>query len=146
MAWAYGERRRDTELTLHDLASRLIDRVLGAVAQRLDQCVVAVGCKLGADAQQRRDQRGLEHAAPMIVHAIPNPRHTGRIGTWLAVQQDRAAAWKNKPIPGEQHAALARRDRSEEHTSELQSLMRISYAVFCLNKKKTKNKTEYIPD
>src|SRR3546814_6488099 len=30
--------------------------------------------------------------------------------------------------------------RSEEHTSELQSLMRISYAVFCLNKKKEKNK------
>src|SRR3546814_5207423 len=31
----------------------------------------------------------------------------------------------------------ARRVRSEEHTSELQSLMRISYAVFCLKKKKT---------
>src|SRR3546814_13707180 len=30
------------------------------------------------------------------------------------------------------------RKRSEEHTSELQSLMRISYAVFCLKKKKTK--------
>src|SRR3546814_4880033 len=30
-------------------------------------------------------------------------------------------------------------DRSEEHTSELQSLMRISYAVFCLKKKKTQN-------
>src|SRR3546814_1215211 len=29
------------------------------------------------------------------------------------------------------------RDRSEEHTSELQSLMRISYAVFCLKKKRT---------
>src|SRR3546814_3295928 len=29
-------------------------------------------------------------------------------------------------------------DRSEEHTSELQSLMRISYAVFCLKKKKQK--------
>src|SRR3546814_6262298 len=29
-------------------------------------------------------------------------------------------------------------DRSEEHTSELQSLMRITYAVFCLKKKKTK--------
>src|SRR3546814_7867994 len=29
-------------------------------------------------------------------------------------------------------------DRSEEHTSELQSLMRTSYAVFCLTKKKTK--------
>src|SRR3546814_6995942 len=33
--------------------------------------------------------------------------------------------------------------RSEEHTSELQSLMRISYAVFCL-KKKTKQKTKQI--
>src|SRR3546814_5740524 len=35
-------------------------------------------------------------------------------------------------------AAVAAR-RSEEHTSELQSLMRISYAVFCLKKKKNKN-------
>src|SRR3546814_2596203 len=33
-------------------------------------------------------------------------------------------------------AAVAARSRSEEHTSELQSLMRISYAVFCLKKKK----------
>src|SRR3546814_4034497 len=31
-------------------------------------------------------------------------------------------------------------DRSEEHTSELQSLMRISYAVFCLKKKKKNDK------
>src|SRR3546814_6852848 len=42
---------------------------------------------------------------------------------------------------------LGRRDmpgaewRSEEHTSELQSLMRISYAVFCLKKKNKDNKT-----
>src|SRR3546814_7646904 len=35
------------------------------------------------------------------------------------------------------------RDRSEEHTSELQSLMRISYAVFCLkNKKQTETTTD----
>src|SRR3546814_4223700 len=33
------------------------------------------------------------------------------------------------------------RGRSEEHTSELQSLMRISYAVFCLKKKKNKQYT-----
>src|SRR3546814_3201894 len=33
-------------------------------------------------------------------------------------------------------APIKSRDRSEEHTSELQSLMRISYAVFCLKKKK----------
>src|SRR3546814_7066958 len=35
------------------------------------------------------------------------------------------------------HAAVSVGLRSEEHTSELQSLMRISYAVFCLKKKKT---------
>src|SRR3546814_1464416 len=44
-------------------------------------------------------------------------------------------------------AALAgpHEDRSEEHTSELQSLMRISYAVFCLKKKKQKNSTQRVP-
>src|SRR3546814_10095038 len=36
---------------------------------------------------------------------------------------------------------LAAHGRSEEHTSELQSLMRISYAVFCLTKKNKTNKT-----
>src|SRR3546814_5800708 len=35
--------------------------------------------------------------------------------------------------------AAARASRSEEHTSELQSLMRISYAVFCLKKKNIKH-------
>src|SRR3546814_7268301 len=37
-----------------------------------------------------------------------------------------------------------RKSRSEEHTSELQSLMRISYAVFCLKKKKQKLTTIHI--
>src|SRR3546814_3345757 len=38
----------------------------------------------------------------------------------------------------EQAPCRSREGRSEEHTSELQSLMRISYAVFCLKKKKQK--------
>src|SRR3546814_2925268 len=42
------------------------------------------------------------------------------------------------PYVIDDHARARMRKRSEEHTSELQSLMRISYAVFCL-KKKTKN-------
>src|SRR3546814_8209708 len=46
-------------------------------------------------------------------------------------------------VAGVDDDAVALRDigqhvRSEEHTSEIQSLMRISYAVFCLNKQKTK--------
>src|SRR3546814_8710085 len=37
--------------------------------------------------------------------------------------------------PGRAHGAAVARRRSEEHTSELQSLLRLSYAVFCLKKK-----------
>src|SRR3546814_5895566 len=39
---------------------------------------------------------------------------------------------------GAKRRVRVRRFRSEEHTSELQSIMRISYAVFCLKKKKNK--------
>src|SRR3546814_8157336 len=52
---------------------------------------------------------------------------------------------EDEVAPGERRlislpmSALANRTRSEEHTSELQSLMRISYAVFCLKKKKQHN-------
>src|SRR3546814_7597728 len=50
--------------------------------------------------------------------------------------------WAAAPAPRVRRAssasARARAFRSEEHTSELQSLMRISYAVFCLKKKKSK--------
>src|SRR3546814_8229661 len=52
-----------------------------------------------------------------------------------------------RALPGPPESRSVRRTRSEEHTSELQSLMRISYAVFCLKKKKkmstTENKRKY---
>src|SRR3546814_8388683 len=46
---------------------------------------------------------------------------------------------ERRDLPAQRFACIAARTsaRSEEHTSELQSLMRISYAVFCLKKKKT---------
>src|SRR3546814_8402274 len=48
------------------------------------------------------------------------------------------------PTDTERHRiALLVPMRSEEHTSELQSLMRISYAVFCLTKKKQNNNHNY---
>src|SRR3546814_4710304 len=51
---------------------------------------------------------------------------------FLAPQRNPVGDW---PAPGRE--IFNDRMRSEEHTSELQSLMRISYAVFCLKKKKT---------
>src|SRR3546814_1908479 len=48
--------------------------------------------------------------------------------------------WESAALRGCVRLRPAVRTRSEEHTSELQSLMRISYAVFCLKKKKIKSK------
>src|SRR3546814_1170939 len=49
----------------------------------------------------------------------------------------RSGSRDSESAPPAKHAQYARAAaRSEEHTSELQSLMRISYAVFCLKKKK----------
>src|SRR3546814_3331917 len=61
---------------------------------------------------------------------------SGRV-TWKGCPQhhensDYPGARRQQAHQGQEH----RRLRSEEHTSELQSLMRISYAVFCLKKKK----------
>src|SRR3546814_5890167 len=53
----------------------------------------------------------------------------------LAVR--RSGGDHDDPVAGLEAAVAV--DRSEEHTSELQSLMRISYAVFCLKKKKIRN-------
>src|SRR3546814_4967874 len=57
-------------------------------------------------------------------HRIPQPLPADAVG---AVEM----------LRGELAADGAAAHRSEEHTSELQSLMRISYAVFCLKKKKS---------
>src|SRR3546814_5147423 len=54
-------------------------------------------------------------------------------GQHIARRQGANAVQKSGQPPASQAADL----RSEEHTSELQSLMRISYAVFCLTKKYT---------
>src|SRR3546814_1058956 len=60
-------------------------------------------------------------------------------GNDLAVVQDIVRAAYTHYI-----ARLARKPgRSEEHTSELQSLMRLSYAVFCLKKKKSQHTTNH---
>src|SRR3546814_10917253 len=56
----------------------------------------------------------------------------------MPLQADQSIGSRPLEKVGFQH--IVGKERSEEHTSELQSLMRISYAVFCLKKKKTENK------
>src|SRR3546814_5163234 len=62
-----------------------------------------------------------------VVEAEQQSRRTHAWPTWVPSRR--------RSTPSDAAAAF-RRWRSEEHTSELQSLMRISYAVFCLKKKK----------
>src|SRR3546814_5735731 len=65
----------------------------------------------------------------MIINLVVITKGAGRVS-------EVSARFTLDALPGKQMAI----DRSEEHTSELQSLMRISYAVFCL-KKKNKQET-----
>src|SRR3546814_4193490 len=90
------------------------DRVVADLAALAD-AVMAVRARQRVLRSQPRGQRGIRRARGGVLE----PRRRADEGAYREVV------------------------RSEEHTSELQSLMRISYAVFCLKKKKKKN-TEII--
>src|SRR3546814_3881429 len=76
---------------------------------------------------------------PTATHGISEPIHQIGIGRGCLLFGRSAAriAGRTGRFRADQFGsdATVRRSRSEEHTSELQSLMRISYAVFCLKKK-----------
>src|SRR3546814_6873475 len=72
--------------------------------------------------------------------AIGAARHGANVAINYASSDVKAASCVAEIEALGQKGLAVKGDRSEEHTSELQSLMRISYAVFCL-KKKTHNKT-----
>src|SRR3546814_10432709 len=68
--------------------------------------------------------------------------------TPLALSLSKGRPYFRRPTRAVLRQAQHERERSEEHTSELQSLMRISYAVFCLKKNKVtttihNNNTQY---
>src|SRR3546814_2158245 len=64
-----------------------------------------------------------------------NARHAGGEDVFFLLHRPRT--WNPRERRWMGHERKRGKLRSEEHTSELQSLMRISYAVFCLKKKKT---------
>src|SRR3546814_1962948 len=89
------------------------------------------------DSAQRREAEGkAEHAAAAGARA-----GSGRDASDLGSAAPAARELDPEPDPG-LLAPGCRGARSEEHTSEIQSLMRISYAVFCLKKNTTPNTEE----
>src|SRR3546814_5603116 len=85
--------------------------------------------------------RDSEHkdAAWKLVAYLSDPEVQARFHGMTGNLPPRRSPWKDPALANDPYAR-----RSEEHTSELQSLMRISYAVFCLKKKITKQETRTI--
>src|SRR3546814_8983838 len=93
--------------------------------QHPDQARQGAAAPPGADAEKAAQGSGL---APRRLHQC-------------AAGQPRDAPARGQLDDRRQSRGVDRGGRSEEHTSELQSLMRISYAVFCLKKKRKTLKT-----
>src|SRR3546814_3317510 len=113
-----------TLLLFHVLVEEFLERRAGLEIRHLLLAALVVDLLGGGDVHHRGLHPGDEIGK---AGALGHGRHG-----------DRRVAVVGGNRAGRQEAAAADSNRSEEHTSELQSLMRISYAVFCL-KKKTKN-------
>src|SRR3546814_4517512 len=99
--------------------------------RRAEPSLLAVAINQDAAPRSQHDTGKLQAHLRGRLHAQRN-----NAAATAAVHISRRQSFRSRmPLPGEP----SRRLRSEEHTSELQSLMRISYAVFCL-KKKNKSK------
>src|SRR3546814_5378862 len=93
----------------------------------LDVGVEVVGKRVGARTQVEPGEAGDGRDAAIAAASCDEHDDVDGLGDELARHRD--------------HRLLHKLLRSEEHTSELQSLMRIPYAVFCLKKKKQKEYT-----
>src|SRR3546814_9644495 len=115
-------------------------RLVGAAAAALSSILAAVFAVEGGHVDNPLDPGGETN------HGITKQvaRESGHTGPMKALTKERAAAiytsrYIEKPgfLPLVERDRWVAEERSEEHTSELQSLMRISYAVFCLQTNKT---------
>src|SRR3546814_6898315 len=134
---AYGMRMSDcsSDVCSSDLPPLLVDHtdaVAGAVEGDAE-----IGLRIG-DRRTQDLQRFRHRRVGVVVRegAVDlREQHLVPAGQPLHQRLDDRAGGAVAAVP-DHGERLARPVRSEEHTSELQSLMRISYAVFCLKKKK----------
>src|SRR3546814_2033002 len=93
-------------------------------------------------AQGERDWSPKRAPPPRARPSRPPPRRRNSPGR-ATVRATARRPSRSAESPAARRRPRRTRPRSEEHTSELQSLMRISYAVFCLKKKNTKQKRKH---
>src|SRR3546814_8377103 len=98
----------------------------------------------GGVAISARDDRGSDPCRDACGGCSCHTRTPARLGRDGARSLDCRAGGERRLLAGRRHARSGR-DRSEEHTSELQSLIRRSYAVFVLTKKNSKTTQQQYP-
>src|SRR3546814_7986507 len=111
------------------------------------QVAMAIGGKIEIGIAAHRQFRLLAQPRQPLSGKVPGQRVVVDAGEegFLPLKFLARARRLAQAVPGEIVDPLelaAHADRSEEHTSEIQSLMRISYAVFCLKKKKKHTKEQ----
>src|SRR3546814_18032795 len=74
----------------------------------------------------------------LMIRRPPRSTRTDTLFPYTTLFRSRTSSRASWPPTASRRSRRRGASRSEEHTSELQSLMRISYAVFCLKKKKIK--------
>src|SRR3546814_9805617 len=116
------------------MVEQAVDAERGIIAHRLVEHCLEILLAVVAQAQLR--------ARLLLVAGLAGDDRD-RTGGGVAAEQ--RALWTLEHLDaldvGEWQQNAAAADRSEEHTSELQTLMRISYAVFCMKKKNYNKKT-----
>src|SRR3546814_7577869 len=129
-------------MRIRDWSSDVCSSDLPGGMERTAVVVEALRCAIEKNRDLALEVQALEvvHAQRRCMHGLADEyrrrldlRLRGietRLGQELVLEPQRDAA--PVAIDGEARALALARGRSEEHTSELQSLMRISYAVFCL--------------
>src|SRR3546814_1689173 len=142
LVFFFSSRRRHTRCALVTGFRRVLFRSL-----------VASGNQPEPEAAVREPQPDATEADTTGAAATEAAATETKVATLQSKLDDLAAAVEARAAEAERlEVALAvereRRvvaERSEEHTSELQSLMRISYAVFCLKKKNIQNTNQHHP-
>src|SRR3546814_1125499 len=138
-----GSTRTDTLFPYTTLCRSVAGAVAGAAEDPGEDVGVpvhhvGVGMAAGGDQADVFGHRRVRRAGPLAVDDLVEGVGVADIGRlhrdphcWLTGRAGLARPPESRP------------NRSEEHTSELQSLMRISYAVFCLKKKKNMHQTQH---
>src|SRR3546814_7538723 len=129
------ERLRPMLINLGQRLTHMVGVGARQVTKVCNQMIVACKALVIAEVVALAERAGVDASllAPALAGGFADSRP-------LQILSPQMAASEFEPVKWHVRTLLKDLDRSEEHTSELQSLMRISYAVFCLKKKKkTKN-------